>query len=670
MPLAQAVAAYVRARFLHQYTAENKKQKLSMSINLLPDEEKSKIKKDKKPAPTHIELTGPMSAEKHKPGVERRGVLMFFKSAFSRPQASVGTEQPSALRQFPEKKVRIEQRYLYEKPTPKPPPPAKPVFTPVPSESLQMKSHRNFLQKFFDWLGRLFGLRKRGPGHKAPVPATLPPEDQFPRYQPVKTEKVATTIPPSRSSEILRVVTQYGQPEPTAPPVTESVTLPARPIEPPVPEEKFVPLMPHREPTVTFEQVQKIKLEPPPARPAQHTEKPVKVPTVHRHISLGAWFKSLWQAIKKLFTRKKKPARPVVQPPVIKPVKPAPAVLHAPEPIVLMKPLPPAPPPHPAVTPATQLIQKQSGLMRWLKQLWNSITNIFRKKKPAVFSAPPPKPTWPPKPTMAPQPEKIVTLEHGLRTPPPPPAIHPAAPPPSVVPSSPLKPVPLGNVPPPPSGMTMTEPTLGSSGRFGWEVNLIPAEAIKVSISPNKIVILCLCAILACTLVFAGWLGSNAYYDKVTKKINDANQKLVAADITIRNYRGLLEQVRQTKDSTDTIQLLLDKHVYWKMIFTKLETYTIPEVYYTTMTADSNGSLTLSAVGKDYLAAIKQLKVYEQATDFITGVIISNPTPVSAASATASESTTPTSTNVPAGQGPVQFTIELKVLPTIFYYPQ
>jgi hypothetical protein len=113
---------------------------------------------------------------------------------------------------------------------------------------------------------------------------------------------------------------------------------------------------------------------------------------------------------------------------------------------------------------------------------------------------------------------------------------------------------------------------------------------------------------------------------------------------------------------------MLEKHVSWSQLFTKLERYTLPEVYYKSLSADVNGTVTLSASAKDYETAIKQLYIYQQAPDFVGSATISGITFVGRSTAASAAPLTelPTETQTDLKET-VSFSITLSVIPGIFY---
>lgn len=213
----------------------------------------------------------------------------------------------------------------------------------------------------------------------------------------------------------------------------------------------------------------------------------------------------------------------------------------------------------------------------------------------------------------------------------------------------------------------MTRPDEATVQQAGldWEINLVPEEVLERRIPSANWLYLILFTIIGIGLVFGGWLGVNWYYNTITTKISEVNQQITTTELYVNSYSKVLERVRALRDTITNVQTLLGKHVYWSRFFAKLEEYTIADVYYTTMTADINGTVSLTAVGKDYESAIRQLAVFQRATDFVTAATVTDVVMASSAP-TVAGTTAPT---VPASTT-VSFSLTLTVQPTIFYYPR
>ncbi len=205
---------------------------------------------------------------------------------------------------------------------------------------------------------------------------------------------------------------------------------------------------------------------------------------------------------------------------------------------------------------------------------------------------------------------------------------------------------------------------------LNWEVNLIPVEAQEKEIPVSKILILIMVVIISCGLVFGGWLWTNYYYNTISVTISEVDAKIANIESHIAKYDNVEEDAKVLQQKIQNINLLLEKHIYWAEFFNKLEFYTLSEVYYTTMSADINGTITLMATTNNYENAIKQLFIFKEADDFVTNVTISDIKKINA-NEEAVAGTTPTgttTTGLNADVDTVNFNISLKIDPNLFYY--
>ena len=119
-------------------------------------------------------------------------------------------------------------------------------------------------------------------------------------------------------------------------------------------------------------------------------------------------------------------------------------------------------------------------------------------------------------------------------------------------------------------------------------------------------------------------------------------EKLLSFEDISKEINGIGKEVNLVYD-------VLNKHIYWTNFFALVEKYTLPDVYYGSVSASNNGSLTLDATAPDYATVAKQLKILQQpeAVEFVTAVDISSAS---------------------LGDTGVSFAIEFTLNPNLFYY--
>jgi len=184
-----------------------------MAINLLPADQKSKIKKQQPPASSRIELTGPEKAGKKEPGIKKAGVLMFFKTAFQKPKKDVLKEDREKAKRLPEKKVIFKEKIIIEKPERKAGPKVEFYEPARKPESLKIKPAFKPGEKIGGLFSGLFKGRSVAPDKVEKRPQadkkSLVPEERFPKYKPIKAEKILpSTAAKPRRTEVIKLTTK------------------------------------------------------------------------------------------------------------------------------------------------------------------------------------------------------------------------------------------------------------------------------------------------------------------------------------------------------------------------------------------------------------------------------------------------------------------------------
>lgn len=574
-----------------------------MAINLLPSEEKTKAEKAKTTSQKVIAMTGPSRREKKRSSVKRGGVLTFFKGAFRKP-----VEQPESEAQVPEQKVSIEEHVQQSRPRDD----QKPRITyqqekPAPQPSTKKPTAQPLDYDQGGFIARFFRREPAQPLPEEKVGPTYDPEkEQFPKYSPIKAEKISgsTDRLRKRHGDVITVTTPT--PEPTEHHAGVRVerrsffarigswfrSLFSRASTAPT----AIPKRPGESASLTRQEGVKYEVERKSA-PAVYASKSVPAP-----------------------------AQPIAPPPapMIPPPPPPPSAQATTPPAVV--PAAPTTPPRPlseqkSIPTPIELVaddkkeyvkphshpstgKKEAPLLPEEKKKKHSFWDRMRKLFSRTSSA-----------------EQSAVRLHGQ------------------------------------TAGDMITPSDG----LNWEVNLVPEEALEQEISISRVLSLITYAIIAAGLVFGGWFWAHWYYNSITTSINKISNDITLADIQIRSYQTLQEDITALRQQIDDVQTLLDKHVYWSSIFTQIERYTSPDVYYQSMTADVNGSIRLTAVGKNYDAAIKQLMVLESADEFVTSVMVSD---IAFQGPTETLATTAASIDPP-----VTFSITLTITPQIFYFP-
>lgn len=629
-----------------------------MSINLLPTEEKVKSGKIKYTPTPIIEMTGPVKLEKSTSKAKRGGVLSFFKQAFDRPKPIV----PDADKQLPQRKILLEEKVVFEKPKPQASPrPIIKMVAPKP-ESMQVRDAVPIGERMGNFFRSIFGARVKTPV----VPAAEPqhtPAHAFPKYQPIRAEKMKVqeqALKP-KPVEVITVTTNGKQPEPQH--AQSAAPLAARRID--IPYEGF-----------------------PKVEPAFKVIKQTSVPLPRLTLAHDSVWKKISRWLKKLFSRtpKQQITKTTEAEVAAKPKVPEPnLVVRTEQKIVLPQkpayvPLPPLPKP----TPVVQPVPRPMSLAEISKTSYLTEKSLNQpvSVKPAAATPPSPAARIPvPTPPLKP-------IKPVVPLPPPPAAVRP--PPAKKASGIPWwkkiwnaileklkgmkssgkkaaikKTGSIQSIP----GVRLTD--IQGNGfekvPIEWEVNLVPEDSIEKEIPISKILIGTLCVIISMGIVFGGWITANYYYSNVTAKVSGLNGQIASNRIEINSYQDVQKNVRELNQSMANIETLLKKHVYWSGIFNKMENYTVHEVYFTSLTADVNGAVSLNAIGQNYEAAIKQLEVFKRASDFVSKVTVTGICFVQDEKCMGAESS---NLLITPSKETVKFSVNLMVQPSIFYWPK
>jgi len=151
------------------------------------------------------------------------------------------------------------------------------------------------------------------------------------------------------------------------------------------------------------------------------------------------------------------------------------------------------------------------------------------------------------------------------------------------------------------------------------EVNLIPQSLHweKKYPAQEKIFYFALTILIGLIISSLFFIGITYYEIKIDRQVKDAQARIEGLDSQIKVYEEDLEKMRDVQDQLTLVDSLLGQHLYWSKIFESLEKYTIEDVYYKDFAATNNGSLNLSAVGRNYTSVARQLVSFEQAADFV-----------------------------------------------------
>ncbi|MDD2646524.1 MAG: hypothetical protein PHV78_01430 [Patescibacteria group bacterium] len=157
------------------------------------------------------------------------------------------------------------------------------------------------------------------------------------------------------------------------------------------------------------------------------------------------------------------------------------------------------------------------------------------------------------------------------------------------------------------------------------EITLMPegVPMTKRAVYERVLIVLAIVAFLV-SAVFVSWSLVNWRCDLARNKVNEIKGEMSIAEAKINGYQDLLKNIILLEKKSELAIALLDNHVYWTRFFAVLESYTVPDVYYTSFTARADEKIVLPTVGRNLVAAVQQLAAFYSATDYIKEVAITD----------------------------------------------
>lgn len=166
---------------------------------------------------------------------------------------------------------------------------------------------------------------------------------------------------------------------------------------------------------------------------------------------------------------------------------------------------------------------------------------------------------------------------------------------------------------------------LRSFGPSAPEVTLMPEELpITKRMIQERILILLAVIVFSVLVVFMVWVWATWRFEVVQGEINRIKTDMATTEAQIISYNDLIKEVRALEQKAERISDLLNNHIYWTKFFKLLETYTIPDVYYGDFNGDTSGKIILPSVGRNLIAAARQLIALSNAPDFVQTVTITD----------------------------------------------
>ncbi len=170
-------------------------------------------------------------------------------------------------------------------------------------------------------------------------------------------------------------------------------------------------------------------------------------------------------------------------------------------------------------------------------------------------------------------------------------------------------------------GLHLGEDINQNDDQYG--VNLIPSDMVS-EVNERKILFTLLYTVIISAVILAGGYITIQFIQlQEAKKIQKLQQDIQQAENEFIAKSDDLKALINYQQTYDNISLLLDSHIYWDKLFSFLEQNVADDVYFLNVTADRNGTVSMSLVAKSYEALANQYLIFKQAPEVVS-INISN----------------------------------------------
>ncbi|MFC1687572.1 PilN domain-containing protein [Patescibacteria group bacterium] len=185
------------------------------------------------------------------------------------------------------------------------------------------------------------------------------------------------------------------------------------------------------------------------------------------------------------------------------------------------------------------------------------------------------------------------------------------------------------------------------------EVNLVPDDLLGESQPMKRIRTVGFVAVIGIIIVALAYTGIWWYMKDIIGKTEDIDLETAQVREEIDAYADFRQEAELLKRHVNDLSYVLDHHLHWNEFFKQLEKHTLAsDVYYSTISVNTSGSVTIAAVGRDNIAVARQLTLLQNSPTFAEDVSITSLVPLF-----------DTETGLPAGQS---FSISLQVPEALF----
>ena len=171
------------------------------------------------------------------------------------------------------------------------------------------------------------------------------------------------------------------------------------------------------------------------------------------------------------------------------------------------------------------------------------------------------------------------------------------------------------------------------------DINLIPEELLfkKYPHSRQQTISIILAIIIPALIVASAYFLIDQQERSIDKKISQLTEDQNKLLDFISGFKSIQQKNINLQDKLLAINRLLDKRIYWTKFFSLLQRYTLDDIHYTEFTADTSGEFMLPAVASvtggqsveeqvanSYRQAANQIAAFKRAADFVSQIKVNN----------------------------------------------
>lgn len=160
-----------------------------------------------------------------------------------------------------------------------------------------------------------------------------------------------------------------------------------------------------------------------------------------------------------------------------------------------------------------------------------------------------------------------------------------------------------------PLNQAKSSPVLPPFSSGSIDVNLLPEGSSLIPLAKlmNYFYLAALGGVVIVGLIYLGFIFYNNNYNN---QLTVVDNQITALKTSIIKLQVKETEARQWNERVAAVNQLLEKHVYWSKFFPYLEKYTLADIYFVSIEASQDGTVTLSAVASNYTGIARQYATF------------------------------------------------------------